>query len=459
MRRRRPAAAAPVLQRPAARVTRGGVPRADPVDVIAKYEGGEAIKSEDCPLSLLTAGAWIKLEQADYEGGKADLAGKVERIEVDGTTWEAVLKVTGTRSEDLLKVVTAADKPVIRAHLCRADCDRRRASPNLVHVRTIQKVSPEGPWSWERNCEEVDELAALRAAQEEWAERGEVKEKKAAKESSSSSGGKKKKSKKAKKKEKKKQKKEKRKKLGGRSNALKTTVMLYSGTGLDPDPENRRILLRKVKGRMKRNKRSSSSSSSTSESSASESEMEQNMMEERSKIRKLAEVGPGILSSEALRSMKEHVLTANGTPWGEDKTSLPPIVGQYARQHVVTRATAPMARELLTLAAAADMLLQARPAEACDIIFQRLKALEQMCSGQSWMVTQKLEIIPGPEPGITSRAELQHAQKERRLDEQTKSPGTMGEKGKSKSQGKGQKDRDKGKGKNKGAKEDGGAKK
>lgn len=448
MNRRRPAAAGAVLQRPAARLRRGGAPAAvDPVDIFDKYAKKEVVKVEDIPLSLLVSGEWIRCLQSTYEGKLVDFAGKVEKIEVDGTSWEAILVVTGTTSEDLLKYCTSVEKARVRAHLCRPDCDKKRTNPDLLHLKTVQKISPGEVLGWETNCETQDELPALRAAQLAW----EGKDKPEAAEkvrSSSSSKEKTKKKKKEKKKEKKRLRKEKRKKMGGRANALKTTAALFSGTGLDPDVENRRILLKKVKGRLKKNKATSSSSSST-DSTDSDSGMEQSLLEERSRIKKLSEIAPGVLSSEGLRAMKEHVLTANGTPWGEDKTTLPPVVSQYLRQHCLPKVSAPMAREMMTLGCIADCMLQARPAEATDICFQRIKSLEQMASGQSWMVSQKLEIIPGPEAGATSRAELQAAQKERQLDEKTKPPGVQGEKGKSKSQGKG-KDREREKGKSKG---------
>lgn len=147
--------------------------------------------------------------------------------------------------------------------------------------------------------------------------------------------------------------------------------------------------------------------------------------------------------------MKEHLLTSTGSLWGVDRDSLPPVVGQYIRQHCVPKTTAPMARELLTLGAISDCLLQSRPAEAADIAMQRIKALELLISGQPWMTSQKLEIIPGPDPGVASRAEVQVAQKESRLDAQSRPPASQGEKAKGKAQGK-SRDREPGKGKNKG---------
>ena len=438
--RRRPAARGVPLRRPAAREERVRPGAEEAEDVSEKYAKGEEIRVEECPLSLLKSGEWFRSLGATYEGGEADVAGKVEKVEGDGVSWEVVFKLTGTRNEDLLKLCTAVDPPALRGHLCQADCDRRRTNPNLLHLRKLQKISPGDPVTWETNCEVVSELPHLQAAHEAW--RGEKdKDEKV----SSSSSQEKRKKKKSKKKEKKKQRKEKRKKVGGKINAQKTPQVLYSGTGLDPDPENRRILLKKIKARLKRSK-DPTDSSSTSGSSGSGSEMEQNMLSERSKIQKIAEMAPGLLTCEGLRAMKEHVLTSAGNPWGVDKESLPPLVGQYVRQHCVPKTSAPMARELLTLAAICDCLLQARPAEAIDIAIQRVKALELMMSGQSWMTSQKLEIIPGPEPGVATRAELQVAQKESRLDAQIKTPGNPWEKGKGKYKGK---DGDKGKGKGK----------
>ena len=51
---------------------------------------------------------------ATYEGGEADVAGKVEKVEGDGASWEVVFKLTGARNDEgLLKLCTAADPPAI----------------------------------------------------------------------------------------------------------------------------------------------------------------------------------------------------------------------------------------------------------------------------------------------------------------------------------------------------------
>jgi hypothetical protein len=103
----------------------------------------------------------------------------------------------------------------------------------------------------------------------------------------------------------------------------------------------------------------------------------------------------------------------------------------------------------VTIAHALDLLLQARPAEAADTLSQRLKSLELTISGQPWATSQKIEVVPQLEATMASRAEVQVAQKEARLDVQAKGPSASWDKGKTKGKGK---DKDKGKEKGKGGK-------
>lgn len=198
--------------------------------------------------------------------------------------------------------------------------------------------------------------------QEEKKDKGEV---------SSSSSKKKKRDKKVKKKEKKKDK-EKSSGLGGRANAVKPLADLYGGTGMDPRPEKRRSLRRRVKRKLKKEKETSSSSGSSSTSEGG-GPMELSLLEQRSKIQRIAELAPGLLSSEALTLMKDHLLQASGTPWGVDDASLPPLVMQYVRQHCIPKASPPVARELSTLALVCDHLLMGRAAEGLDTAFQRVR--------------------------------------------------------------------------------------
>eukprot|EP00438_Fugacium_kawagutii_P025240 Skav236129 [mRNA] locus=scaffold900:380299:382850:- [translate_table: standard] len=432
----------------------GGVPPGGARSVEERYRAGESVRGVDCPLTTFQPGDWIATTKGKYNGEEIKVAGKVRKVEVEGGNVELVLLGTGTDSEALLRYLTALDQPLFRAHLCPRDCTFLRVNPDLVHVPELQKLVDTDHLTWEANLTGQDELGGLRAEQEQW-RRGDAK---APEDGSSTASRKRKKDKKEKKRAKKKELKERRKKLGGRVNATKKAEALYSGTGLDPSPKNRLLLKKKVKKQLKRSKISSSSGSQSSHSASdSEEDWDLSLLEDRSRIQRLAELGPGLLSLEAISRMKRFTLQASGTPWEMSEDSIPPLVGQYIRQACIPRAGAAMSRELLTLAHLADLLIQNRPAEALDVAAQRIKSLELTIGGQSWSTSQKVEIIPPAESQIAGRAELQLAQRETQLDHKARGSTTPGEqKGKSKGSGKTkdkgkEKTKDKGKG---GSKED-----
>ena len=269
-----------------------------------------------------------------------------------------------------------------------------------------------------------------------------------AKEVSSSeekSGSKKKKTKK-----KKKEKKEK-KKIGGKAIAKKNPKDLYQGTGLDPDHKVRKKLTKKVKRLLKKAKDSSSGGSGDS-SDTSEEDLDEEVLEDRSKMKRISQLGPGLLAAQSLKAMGEFVVQASGSTWAWDENTLAPIMSQYVRQHLTSKSSGGLLREAVSLAYISDLLIQARPAEALDCAAQRLKALELMMTGHTWGTAQKVELVPNIEPLISTRAEVQAAQKEARLEGQIKPQHSGGEKPKGKQKGKDKGKQDKGKGK---AKDDG----
>lgn len=453
MSRRRPAAAPPGLRRPSRHRALAVPLAADPISVSEAFHSGQEVEAVDCPLSLLEPGTWFRGLRASYEGGEVDFAGKVKHIQVEGLSWEVIVSPTGTKSEDLLRYCTSVDKPVLRCHLCRRDCDRRRTSPELLHLLKLQKISPGEDLGWENNLCVEDELPTLREAHQGWKEdtKGTDDKKEAA---SSSSTEKRKRKKKLKKKQKKKDR-EKYANLGGKQNSVKPLTALFSGTGLDPEAERRKILRRRVKKRLKKSKDSSSSTgSSTSEEG--EGPLELSLLEQRSKIQRISEAAPGLLASEALQVMKQYLLQANGTPWGVEDATLPPLVLQYVRQVCQQKATPPVLREMSTLATLSDQLLLGRPAEALDIALQRLKSLEMSTQGHTWMTAQRVELLPRTDMGLAGRGEVQVAQRETALDVKAKGSSNNNEKGaKGKGSSKG-KEREKGKSKGKGgSKEEG----
>lgn len=107
-------------------------------------------------------------------------------------------------------------------------------------------------------------------------------------------------------------------------------------------------------------------------------------------------------------------------------------------------------KESITLGAALDLLVQARVAEACDYLCQRLKSLERIGQGVAWQTTERLELAPGQVPQISSVAEFTAARKEAKQEFDGRyaasTAGGKGSQGKSGKKGKGE---DKGKGKRK----------
>lgn len=374
-----------------------------------------------------------------------ELAGKITKVELEGNSADLVLRLTGTTGEALLRYATSVAGAVVRGHLCPADCNFLRTNPDLVHLESLLKVDPRGEKTWEENLLVPDELGRLRQAEAEWRARGEAPEDKR---EISSDEKDKQETKKKKKKTKKKEAKEKQKKLGGLANAKKDLSLLFSGTGLDPDAKQRKLTMAKVRKKMKRSRETSSSGSSSSSSASSEVAFGAQMLEDKSKLKRLAVLGPGILGGESVRMMKQFIMQSSGQLWDGTEESLPALASQYARQYLIPRASPPMAREITTLAYIQDLLMSGRPAEAVDVAAQRLKSLELSLAGQSWQTSQKMELIPAPEASLASRGEVEHALKEAKLDAKTK-PATSSSWGKGQTKGK-TKEREKGKNTEKG---------
>jgi hypothetical protein len=312
MNRRRPAAAGVGRRRPAAAIEEAPVRGRRVVDPEEAYSRGEVVKAHQLPPTLLDRGHWIVSEASTYFGEECKWAGKVSRVTIEAGESELQVELTGTQSEALLKFASGLSPPVIRAHLCKEGCDQKRVNPDLVHLSSFRKLAEGAEKTWEVNLVGTDENAPLRRVEEAWRER--VQEGREAQvDSSPSSSGKKKQKKKKKSKKKDSEKKAKKaKRIGGRTVAKKSLSQLFEGTGLDPDHVTRKKVTRKVRRRLRKS-RSSSSSSSSSTSSSSLPEADKDILEDRSKIQKIATLGPGILSASAIQSMKQFVLQAGGS--------------------------------------------------------------------------------------------------------------------------------------------------
>lgn len=105
-------------------------------------------------------------------------------------------------------------------------------------------------------------------------------------------------------------------------------------------------------------------------------------------------------------------LDGDGVVWDQEKSQVPLLALQYYRSYLMGRFHGGAAREALTLPWAMDLILQGKIAQTADCMTQRLKCLEMTSAGSSWMVSQRVEVVPPERGQLSSRAEAQAAAKE-----------------------------------------------
>ena len=204
----------------------------------------------------------------------------------------------------------------------------------------------------------------------------------------------------------------------------KDAAQLFAGTGLDPREKVRKRVMKAAQrfAKKKKAKRSSSSSGSSSSSSTSTTEegvaQPEGVFAEETKTRVIGERYPGALALETLTMMRRNLLTTSGEEGEEQSTR--PIALLYYRNVLGRKAAGAQGRELLNISCVIDALLRARPAQALDILCQRLKAQESVLGGTTWQVAQKLELASPDATTLLARAELQTAQRESYLDSRAK---------------------------------------
>eukprot|EP00435_Cladocopium_sp_Y103_P005067 s1646_g1.t1 len=421
-----------------------------------EYLRGALVESHQVPPGRFKKGDLILIPEGSYNQQLCPAAVRVEQEVIEENERELVGVLSGIKNEQLLRFGTSHKPCRVRVHLCRPSCTQLREGPDLVHAKRLRRLRPEDEKSWELNLVEESETQLLAADQAEWRRREEEKLKHGAEvRSSSSESRKRRKKKKKKKKAKPKEDAEQgekrspeRPRLGGKTVARKSLESLYAGTGMDPSVRHRKKLTKKVRRVLKRNR--DSSSSATSSTSTTSSDMEGDMiLADRSKVHRISTLAPGLLASQSISQMKQFVTQASGSNWDLDEKTLPPIMTQYARVHLSSRLSGGVGKEFQTLAWIGDLLVQARPAEALDALCQRMKAIEMTSAGTAWTTSQKLELVPVPEPSMSSRQEAQLAKKEAKLDQDVKGGYPQTEKGRGKGKEKTQKGQPKGKGKNK----------
>ena len=205
---------------------------------------------------------------------------------------------------------------------------------------------------------------------------------------------------------------------------------IFKGTGMDPDPRRRAKLMRKArkvakKGKKKKKKdkgssEGSSSSKSTSSSSSSPGEGEEGLFDEELRVHSIWRRYPGTLTAKSLQEIKRNLLTATGTVWSLEKSVLPPLYTQYARQAVLPSMSPALQQEALTLCQALDYFVMGRIAGGMDILNQRLKSVVSLSKGAHWSLGRQYELVKVEDRGFAEEGEFLSAAKRAREDEKIK---------------------------------------
>ena len=410
------------------------------------------------PLEQFKPGsAWV-IPEASYFGGQVKLAGVIQRVEVLRNASYLYMHLTGTGQRRHLEDPHRAEGCSLQgAHLrARVREDRIRIAPVSCSSRAPEEDTQRralgtlagGDHTWRGGrAGRLEGPGPGRGGLGNWSTRcGDAPPVAAGLEEESSQKG----SKKAKKKKKQKETRSKEEKMAtGRSPAKavqKEAVHLYGGTALDPKEKIRKRVLKAAQrfASKKKSKRSTSSSgtgsSSSSTSSAEGTTSVDGVFGEDTKTRTLGDKFPGALSMETLMMMRRSLLTTSGELGEEQSTK--PVALLYFRNVLGRRASGAQARELLNLSCAIDALLRSRPAQALDILCQRLKAQEAVLSGTNWAVAQRLELASPDATSLIPRGELQVANRESYLDSRARwqSQSTTGAKGTNKGKTKGKSD-------------------
>ena len=419
---RRPAAAVGVVRRRPAAAPHAATP-------LEKWTRGEEVDLHEVNLESWATSQFLIITKGVYFGQEVQLAGEVQRLEMEGGQLHVLLKAKGTPSDAILAAQTQSPGQLFKVHRCPSNCGQVETGDLYVHgMKGRLSLDPTKEANWTTNMVSLgnapepgaDDLEALRKRAEALAEEAEKSKKEKEGES---------------KKEEKKKKKKKRKRkssdgadspshLDGRSPvkaSIKEPSSLFAGTGLDPKEKIQRRVFKSARNFIqKKDKKKESSSSEGEGSDSSPSEDRDTGLEglESSKAKMVSEKFPGVLCAEAMASMQQTLLLEVG----EDTSGLHtrPIATMYYRQHLKPRAGGAAARELLNISSALDALLRGRPALCGDILAQRLKSAEASMLGTHYSVAQRMEVPMQEAVAIAARPELAAAQKESYQDQRTK---------------------------------------
>lgn len=241
---------------------------------------------------------------------------------------------------------------------------------------------------------------------------------------------------------------------GKKVQGTKDLKVVFGKTGLDPNALVRKRMMRRAKkvAKKKSRKDSSSTSGSTgSEGSDTQEDEGSSIFGEEARIKTVWSRIPGALTMQTLNQMQLSLVRQSGQPWELSQSQVPPIFSQYWRMFLYGKVTGPMNREIQSICYAQDLLLQGRIAQACDVLTQRVKSLEQTSAGGDWRISQRQELTPLDVASLSTNVETLDASKLHREEMKAKAAARPWER-----RGKGDYDswdaKGKGKGKDKGKK-------
>eukprot|EP00435_Cladocopium_sp_Y103_P015109 s1259_g3.t1 len=405
-----------------------------PGDLRVAWDSGHSVRGADLSLDQVLRDKNVVVEEALYFHRQCKLAGVVLGASVAEGRMTLRLQPTGTTDEELLKVYGGNPRLELRLVLCATGCNHEEVADDLVHaVRMRRRRTDSAEEPWVDNLEKVvpaegpDELERLRALAKKLDQKPEDEGGPGAESGPAVKAKEKEKDKKEAKKKKKKEKKTKKKSASSRDTSSegvrlngtrpkqasqKTAKLLFQGTGMDPSEKVRARVARLAKRYVRKRGKRSSSGSDSSTASSGEGRLEEegdSIFQQAAKVRGIAEGFPGALSFQALSQMRTNLMQSLGE---EDRSnSTQAVAVQYYRQVLQRKANGAIARELLSLCAVADQLIRARPAQALDIVLQRLKSAESTLNGTHWSVSQRLELLPQEQATLTATAEMKEAQK------------------------------------------------
>lgn len=204
---------------------------------------------------------------------------------------------------------------------------------------------------------------------------------------------------------------------------VKSLTEVFGRTGLDPRHGTRRKMLRRAKKVAKKN---SSSRSSTSGSSGSEGGEGSNIFGEEIRVKSVWGKVPGALTWGAISQMQTSLVRQSGEPWELTQDQVPPIFSQYWRQFLHPKMSGPMNREVQTICFAQDLLIQGRIAQACDVLTQRVKSLEQISGGSDYRISQRQELAPHEVSSLSTNVETLDASRLHREELKAKAASSRG---------------------------------